>query len=154
MSRPLKNHHNFKTTTPPRNRKTNHPRQKAMATDPVVEPAHTSLESKKRVSIVLALSLAMLTLAVYWPVCHVDFPLSGDDLPLTLHPHIAKGLSADGLYWAWTSTEGSNWQPLTRLSLMLDAQLHGQHASGFRLTNLRLHSANVVLLFAALRCDD
>jgi tetratricopeptide (TPR) repeat protein len=46
---------------------------------------------------------------------------------------------------------GGNWHPLTWVSLMLDYQLFHLDPWGYHLTNVLLHSANVVLLFVLLR---
>ena len=39
--------------------------------------------------------------------------------------HVAHGLSTQGVAWALTSVDASNWHPLTWLSHMLDCQLYG-----------------------------
>lgn len=46
--------------------------------------------------------------------------------------------------------DAANWQPLTWLSLQLDATLFGLNAAGFHGVNLAMHVANTVLLFLAL----
>ena len=64
---------------------------------------------------------------------------------------VRAGLTAAGAQWAFTSDALANWHPLTWLSLMLDAQICGANPIGFHLTNVLLHIANVVLLFALLK---
>ena len=64
---------------------------------------------------------------------------------------MCAGLTEKGILWARTSNEQANWHPLTWLSLEIDAQLFGLRSWGFHLTNLLLHAANIVLLFAVLR---
>ena len=83
----------------------------------------------------------------------LGFPFISFDDPGYVYdnPHVRQGLTWDGWHWAWTSFERSNWHPLTWLSLMLDAQFYGLNAGGYHLTNLLLHLANAVLLFAWLR---
>jgi tetratricopeptide (TPR) repeat protein len=65
--------------------------------------------------------------------------------------HVRQGLTAESSHWAFTSTQCSNWHPLTWLSLQLDYQFFGLNPTGFHLTNLLLHVANTVVLFWVLR---
>ena len=62
-----------------------------------------------------------------------------------------RGLSSQGLIWAFTTTHTKMWQPLTWLSLMLDCQLYGLNAGGHHVTNVLLHAATAVLLFLVFR---
>jgi Tfp pilus assembly protein PilF len=93
------------------------------------------------------LGLVLVTLAVYWPGRETQFVNRDDPFYVTGNTHVSGGLSAENVRWAWTSFEWANWFPLTWLSLQLDAQLYGVSAYGFRITNLLVHVANVVLLF-------
>jgi hypothetical protein len=99
----------------------------------------------------LALALAGLTLIALWPATRNDF-VEFDDLSyVNDNPHVVGGLSEANVRWALTTTEMGNWHPLTWLSLMLDAHVWGpKNAAGFHLTNLILHLANVLVLFAVL----
>ena len=95
----------------------------------------------------LALSLALLTLVVYWSVQHHEF-LVWDDLEYVVeNPHVRTGLSVDNVIWAFTSAHASNWHPLTWLSHMLDSTLYGLNPAGHHLNSLLLHLVNTVLLF-------
>jgi Flp pilus assembly protein TadD len=69
------------------------------------------------------------------------------------NPHVAGGLTAQGIAWAFTETHrAAHWHPLTWLSLMLDSDLFGiEHPGGYHLTNVILHTANAVILFLLLR---
>ncbi len=66
------------------------------------------------------------------------------------NPHVQAGLALDSLRWAFTG-EGVIWNPLTRLSHLLDGQLYGQHAWGHHLTSILWHAANAVLAWLVLR---
>jgi tetratricopeptide (TPR) repeat protein len=66
------------------------------------------------------------------------------------NPIIARGLSLDGLRWAFTHVHSSNWHPLTTLLHMADCQLYGLWPGGHHLTNVLLHAATAVLLFLLL----
>ena len=66
------------------------------------------------------------------------------------NPHVQAGLTGESLRWAFTG-EGVIWNPLTRLSHIVDGQLYGQHAWGHHLTSILWHAANAVLVFLLLR---
>ena len=99
--------------------------------------------------LVVALLVAV-TLAAYAPLFGNAFVNYDDDLYITNNHHVRSGLEAESVAWAFTTFQGANWFPLTRLSWMLDAELFGLNATGFHLTNLLLHVANVVLVFLVL----
>ena len=67
------------------------------------------------------------------------------------NPHLARGLSAEGVAWAFTTTYCGNWHPLTWLSYLLDYQLYGLAPWGYHLTNVLLHAAATIVLFLVLR---
>ena len=67
------------------------------------------------------------------------------------NPQVTKGLTVQGIGWAFTTTHGSMWGPLTWLSHMLDCQLYGLHSWGHHLTNILLHAATTIILFLVLR---
>lgn len=101
----------------------------------------------------IVLGLAGLALFVYSPTLRYGFVDLDDSVYVTQNPYV-KGLSGEGLAWAWSplSTRASaNWHPLTWMSLQLDASLFGGSAAGFHATNLLLHILNALLVFACLR---
>ncbi len=100
--------------------------------------------------LIAALALAAVTVAAYLPVLGNDFVHYDDDLYVTEVTEVREGLSAQGVAWAFTSTQGANWFPLTRLSWMLDADLFGLEPAGFHGTSLLLHLLAALLLYAAL----
>lgn len=97
----------------------------------------------------LSLTLALATLAVYWPVQAFQFVNLDDPDAITLNPHLPAGLSLEGFRWAFTSTD-TTWFPLTRLSQLFDYQLFHLHPGGHHLTNVALHIAASLVLFAFL----
>ncbi len=99
----------------------------------------------------LGLLLALVTLAVWWPVVHCDFVSYDDPSYFTSNPHIQGGLTWANVVWAFTTEYSSNWHPLTWLSLMLDVDLFGTGPFGPHFTNLIFHTVNTVLLFLLLR---
>ena len=97
------------------------------------------------------LLLAALALLVFARTVSFDFVHLDDDVYVTHNPQVAAGLSAHGVRWAFTTTHAGFWQPLTWLSLMLDAQLFGLKAGGFHATNVALHVLNTVAIFLVLK---
>ncbi|MCX5835136.1 MAG: tetratricopeptide repeat protein [Deltaproteobacteria bacterium] len=95
--------------------------------------------------------LVLLTAAVYLQVGSHEFITYDDTVYLTENPIVRGGLTLEGLRWAFTTTEASNWHPLTWLSHMLDCQFFGPNAGAHHLVNLLFHLANTVLLFLVLR---
>lgn len=94
-------------------------------------------------------ALCLLTWSVFWQTRQFEFLSIDDDAYITRNPHVATGLTAENIAWAFTPY-AANWHPLTWLSLMLDAQLWGLNARAFHFTNVALHTLNVLLLYAIL----
>ena len=98
--------------------------------------------------------LAVITLAVYWPVTKYEFVNYDDGDFIANNPVIQAGLTTQGLAYAWHAEVARNWHPLTVLSHMLDCQFYGSEqtsAGKHHLTSLLLHTANTLLLFLLLR---
>jgi protein O-mannosyl-transferase len=103
--------------------------------------------------VVIALLLAAVTTAVYWPVLSHEFINYDDPVYVTENPRVQAGLTEAGLVWAFGRLHGDRtyWHPVTWLSHMVDCQLFGLDAGAHRLVNVLFHAANFVLLFAVLR---
>ena len=93
--------------------------------------------------------LALVTLAVYLPALHHGFLEYDDQQYVTDNPRVQAGLTWTGFVWAFGFHAG-NWHPLAWLSHMADCQLYGARAGGHHLTNVLLHVASTLLLFAVL----
>jgi Flp pilus assembly protein TadD len=107
--------------------------------------------SDKRLVWLICVGLGLATICVFWRVTTHSF-IDYDDLAyVTDNPQVQAGLSLKGLTWAFTHIVAGNWHPITVLSHMMDCSLFGLNAGRHHLTNLILHTANVVLLFLALR---
>ena len=100
---------------------------------------------------VAAAALVGITFAVFVPSLRCGFVNLDDPYYVTYNSNVRDGLSLAGARWAFTATQPFYWQPLTLLSLQLDASLWGLSARGFHLTNVLLHAGNAGLLFLALR---
>ncbi len=97
--------------------------------------------------IALTALLLLLVAVAFLPVVGNGWINYDDDVYITANPLVQRGLSADGLRWALTTTHGGNWHPLTWLSHMLDCQLFGTAPLGPHLVNVGLHAANAALMF-------
>jgi len=95
--------------------------------------------------------LALITFIIFWPTMQCGF-VNFDDQPyVTENVQVQAGLTKASLVWAFCTFHASNWHPVTWLSHMLDCQMYGLKAGGHHFTNMLLHVANVLLLFAVLR---
>ncbi|HYV27355.1 MAG TPA: hypothetical protein VFA77_07465, partial [Candidatus Eisenbacteria bacterium] len=64
-------------------------------------------------TLALPLLLAIGTLLVYWPARQFEFTNYDDQDYVYENPMVLKGLSADGVRWAFTTRFAANWHPLT-----------------------------------------
>ncbi len=99
----------------------------------------------------ISFALVGLVAAVYAPIGAHPFVALDDDVYLLGNPHVARGLTWDGVGWAFTHTYAANWHPLTWISHMVDVQLFGlAHPGAHHVMGAGLHALNAVLLFLAL----
>jgi Tfp pilus assembly protein PilF len=98
----------------------------------------------------IAALVAAVALWVYTPVRALPFLRFDDEQYVTGNPHVARGLSLDGVAWAFTTFHASNWHPLTWLSHMVDVSLFGASAAAPHLENALLHALCAALVFALL----
>lgn len=93
--------------------------------------------------------LFIITIAVFSPACLNGFIDAYDDeLYVTMNSMVQKGLTSEGIRWAFTTLHAANWQPLTWLSHMFDVQLYGLQPFGHHLSSLLLHAGSVLLLIS------
>ncbi len=97
--------------------------------------------------LIVYIFLMVATLAVYWQLHQHSFIVYDDHIYVTENNYVQSGITLDGIRWAFVTTYGEFWHPLTWLSLMLDSQLYGFNAGGFHLTNLILHILTTLMLF-------
>lgn len=100
--------------------------------------------------ILLVISLAVLSIIPYYQVINHGFVNFDDYEYVVENPHVNRGLSIEGIKWAFTAVHSCNWHPMTWLSHMLDCELYGLNPSGHHLTNLIFHVINALLLFLLL----
>jgi protein O-mannosyl-transferase len=104
------------------------------------------VKHRSQIYLILAFAAAL----AYSRVPTLGFTNFDDPGYVTRNPHVQAGITASTLVWAFTTTEQSNWHPLTWLSHMLDCSIFGLNAAGHHLTSLLFHIAATLLLFAAL----
>jgi tetratricopeptide (TPR) repeat protein len=94
-----------------------------------------------------ALLLLVAVVAAYWPIFHAGF-IWDDDTFLTANPLIQ---AADGLKSFWFTARAVDYWPVTSSTLWVEWRLWGAHPLGYHATNLALHWAECLLLWAVLR---
>jgi Tfp pilus assembly protein PilF len=112
--------------------------------------AESILQSKqKRLyrDVLIGFLLALMTLALYWPVQSFDFVNYDDEVYVTNNCHVQGGLSPEGIVWSFSNFDAGFWQPTVWVSHMLDCQLYGLHAGGHHWTSVLIHTASTILLF-------
>ena len=111
----------------------------------------TVARTDKKFFIFACLTLALGTLALYWPVTRFPFINFDDPEYISENPVTQAGLTWHGLVWAFNGIHVGNWHPVSWLSHMIDCQIFGVNAGGHHLMNVLFHIANTLLLFAFLR---
>jgi len=130
--------------------------KKASRERPITSKERDTLQRTRiglsRLELLVCLLLIAATLAVYWQVRNHEFANLDDDLYVTENSYVQAGLTHEGVTWAFTNTSQANlWLPLTWLSLMLDFELYGLRAGGYKITNVLFHLANTLLLFLVFK---
>jgi len=114
------------------------------------QPRKKNFLSKQR-DLLICLFLILSTLAVYWQVKDYEYVYYDDNKYISENPHVLGGLTVEGIIWAFTTNQSSNWHPITWLSHMLDIQLFGPDPGRHHLTNLFFHILNALLIFAVFK---
>ncbi len=125
------------------------PRRIAPAADVVRKPWSQRLQEGRQ-PILLSALLVAATLAVYAQSWWFGYMLIDDPIEVSGNPRVQAGLTLQNVIWCFSSFFDGNWIPLTWLSLMLDTTVFGFRAGGYHFTNVLLHAADTVLLFAFL----
>ncbi len=94
--------------------------------------------------------LCAITAIAYAGLLRNGFVSWDDPYYVSENPRVLAGLTWPGLVWAFTTTQGANWHPVTWLSHMLDVQLFGPDPAMHHAVSLLLHIVNAVLLFRVL----
>ncbi len=98
---------------------------------------------------VIVLGLIGLTVAVFSSVGHYGFVDMDDGVYVSENPQVLAGLTLAGIHWAFTTFYAGYWTPLVWLSYMVEVQLFGVDPGAMHITNVIVHVANALLVFAA-----
>jgi cytochrome c-type biogenesis protein CcmH/NrfG len=106
--------------------------------------------NNRYLSILIYLSLSATTIVAFEGVRKCDFVY--DDRVCVLENEFVKaGLTAKSIIWAFTNPHLGNWHPLTSITHILDCQFFGLNPAGPHITNLVIHTINVLLVFGLLK---
>ena len=100
--------------------------------------------------IAVSVAIAVLITVVYAQARHFEFVYLDDAEYVVENANVLRGVTWDGIKWAFTTGAAGNWHPLTWISHMLDIELYGLRAGGHHVTSVILHIANSLLLFGAV----
>jgi tetratricopeptide (TPR) repeat protein len=95
--------------------------------------------------------IAAITWLVFGQTLGFQFINLDDNAYVYKNAQVARGLTIEGIGWAFTHVHSANWHPITWLSHMLDCQLYGLNPGGHHFTNVLLHTTTAILLFQVLR---
>jgi Flp pilus assembly protein TadD len=99
----------------------------------------------------MSMTMFVVVVAAFFPLTQGGFINYDDDIYVTGNYQVQSGVGLKQLGWAFSSTEGGNWHPLTWISHMLDCQFYGMKPWGHHLTSVLIHALNAVLLFRVMR---
>ena len=122
----------------------------SMSSSATTEPAPEKSQPRARAYATICLLLAAVTFTVYFRALTNPFVNYDDQGYVVENSRVQQGLTLATLRWALTTTDATNWHPLTWLSHAADCQLFGLNPKGHHLTSVLLHVCNVVLLFLLL----
>lgn len=108
------------------------------------------VRANARSNMLIIAALLAATAVVYARVPWFDFVNYDDYDYVKANPWVSRGLTWDGVKWAFTTNAQANWHPLTYLSLMADVTLGKGRPWILHLTNIILHLCNTALLFLFL----
>ncbi len=103
-----------------------------------------------RATFLLGFLLVLLCVLVYWQTSDFEFVNFDDDRYIINNPMVVRGLTVEGVKWAFATTYAANWHPLTWISHMVDCSLFGLNPGRHHQVNVVIHAANTLLLFLVL----
>jgi tetratricopeptide (TPR) repeat protein len=107
--------------------------------------------NERWVVVAVCVFLAAVVWLVFGQTLRHDFVNLDDGAYVYKNPQVSRGLTTEGIIWAFTHSHAANWHPLTWISHMVDCQFYGLNPGGHHLTNILLHATNAILLFLVLR---
>ena len=114
----------------------------------------TTESSRQRLCAAIYFALALVTLAVYWPLSRHDFINLDDQQYITSNAQVQSGLTWANVVWAFKTSEAANWHPLTWLSHMMDCDLWRPQSRRASSDQPALsHRQHIAALFSAQTVD-
>src|SRR5438067_8041044 len=101
----------------------------------------------ERPDLIILLGLAVVTFGIYAQLIGHRFIHLDDPAYITENSMVNRGVTLDGLAWAFTTFHVGYWHPLTWIAHMIDSQLFGMFAGGHLLVNALFHVADTLLIF-------
>jgi protein O-mannosyl-transferase len=115
-------------------------------------PETLPVSNPRRRTWVIPLVLAGVVLAIYGQVGWYQAVGYEDRGYIFQQEKVARGLTMEGVRWAFQTIEMNDWQPMVWLSYMLDVSLFGfGNVAAHHLVNVLFHAANTVLLYLVLK---
>ncbi len=108
-------------------------------------------DSQSSTVVAICFFLALGVFAIYSQTGKFLFVNYDDNKYVYENAVVQKGITWEGIKWAFTYGEIGHWHPLTWISHMVDCQFFGTAAGGPHLVNVTLHAATTVLLFLLFR---
>ena len=85
-----------------------------------------------RAAAIVCVLLLLAVMLVFGQTLRYGFINIDDQDYVFWNNEVKRGLTPQGVYWAFTTNHSSNWHPLTWLSHMADCQFYGPHADSGR----------------------
>ena len=101
----------------------------------------------ERSDLLILFGLAIVTFGIYAQVIGHRFINLDDPAYITENSMVNRGVTLDGLAWAFTTFHFGYWHPLTWIAHMIDSRLFGMFAGGHLLVNALFHVADTLLIF-------
>lgn len=101
----------------------------------------------RRTAVWVRLVIVLAVLACFAPALGAEFVDWDDPSNFIENPHY-RGLSPAHLRWMFTTMLGGHYQPLSWMTFALDYTVWGMRPAGYHLTNVILHAANALLVYA------
>lgn len=102
-------------------------------------------------SLLLCILLVLGIVIGYSSVTRFEFVDYDDNYFLSENFHVKKGLTTDGIVWAFSNHLSGCWDPFTWITHMLDWQVFGNRPGMHHVVNVLFHILNSLLLFVVLK---
>ena len=104
-----------------------------------------------RAAVGIALLLLVLNGAAYFRAPTLAFVEWDDQGYIYRNAIVQRGLTWDGVRYAWTTMDSGNYIPITWMSYLVDVSMFGNGPAGLHVVNVILHAVNCWLLFLLVR---